>query len=161
LVKGPGTAHAAQAEHLHGLLLPAQFGHHLIPVHLTFLAPRIRLRHERLPMDQANLQFLFPHVLPHGRFGYLDLRLLYPQPVIDAVRCVPLFTRRRQIVLDNRVDEWNRRLQFRSRPLALFPLLRHGISQRFSYHAPVNPQLPRHSLDRSGSELVLPSDRLK
>ena len=32
---------------------------------------------------------------------------------------------------------------------------------QLSYHAPVNPQLPRHSFDRSSSELVLPSDRLR
>src|SRR5438270_11086952 len=52
-VKGSRTSHTAQAEHLHFLLLASQFGIHLIPIHLAFLAPLVGLRHESLPMDQA------------------------------------------------------------------------------------------------------------
>ena len=67
-----------------------------------------------------------------------------------------LLARRRRIDLQNRVDESHRRLQFRHRLVNALPFFRHGVSQRFPHHAPMDRELPRYSFYCSQSELIFP-----
>ena len=71
---------------------------------------------------------------------------------------MPLLPRRPQIALQDRVDERNRRFQFRAHSFDDLPLFGHRIGQCFTHHAPMHAELPRYALDRSYSELILPPD---
>lgn len=132
LVKRSSACHTTQAEYLDLVLFAAQLRRHLIPIHLPLLTARIRLRHESFAMDQSDLHLLRSNILAHRGFGHFDFRLLRTQPIVDAVRSVPLFTRRRQIVFQNRVNERNRRLEFGFWSFALPPFFGNGIGQRAS-----------------------------
>jgi hypothetical protein len=109
-------------------------------------------------VGQADLQLLLPHIRAYRRFCHLDVRLLDQQPVIDPVRRVALLAGLLQVVLENPVDEGNRRRQFRTRSLHPLSFFRHRVGQCLPHHAPVDTELPGHSFYRSHSELILSPD---
>jgi len=61
----------------------------------------------------------------------------------------------------NRIDDRNRRLRFRSRSNGYLPVLRDGAGQRLAHEPPMDSQLPRHPLDRPCAVVLLTPDLLE
>jgi hypothetical protein len=74
---------------------------------------------------------------------------------------VPLLSRGRPICFQNRFDEGLRWFQTRLRSNSNLSFSRNCVSQCFAHHAPMNPQLLRHSLDRSRTVCMLTPDLFK
>ena len=94
-------------------------------------------------------------ILAHRRLGYVDLRVLHPQPPEDPPGRVPLLAMHLAVGFQNRIDQRHRRRQFRFLPFGNLAPPRHGASQRLSHHPPVDPQLPGHPFDRLLAVFVL------
>ena len=79
------------AEHLLRRALTAHVRHGLIPVHLRFLPPHVRLRNTRLRGNPPPRTFLLTHVLPDGRFRDRDASHSFvPQALMNAVHSIAL-----------------------------------------------------------------------
>src|SRR5271166_3581559 len=155
------TGHAAQAEYIGLLSLSADIGVGFIPVHLRFSTPSIGLGNERLAVGQPQCNFPLPNVLPYRRLRERDGRHLRCNPAPDPMGGMPLFSGCDSIALQNRIDEGNRRLQFRSRSNSDFSIPRDRAGQRLAHQPPMNSQLSRHPFDRPRAEVVLPPNLLK
>jgi hypothetical protein len=155
------TRHAPHAEHLELHPFVAEIRHRLVPVDLGFAAPRVALRHERLPPCQAQRRLPLLDVPSHRRLGDLVPRSLLPEPHVDPMRRVPLFPRRLPVRLQDRVDEVDHRLDPGPRALPWHLHGRHRVVQRLAHQPTMHPQLPRDPLDRSDPELIFPSDLLE
>src|ERR1022692_4854250 len=83
---------------------PIQFRHRLKPIHLTFLAPVVALRHEHLPPAESHILLPLLHVSPHGWLRDRMARVLFAQPCPDAVCRVPLLPRRLPVAFQHPVD---------------------------------------------------------
>src|ERR1022692_3040129 len=103
-VKPVARRHTAHREQLQLAQFPIQFGHRLKPIHLTFLAPVVALRHEHFPPAQSHFLFPLPHVSPHGWLRDRMARVLFAQPCPDAVCRVPLLPRRLPVAFQHPVD---------------------------------------------------------
>ena len=70
------TAHAAHSEELQLAHFAAQYGYALKPIHLSFLAQLIALRHEHFPSAKPQLSLPLPHITPHRSFPDGMIRVL-------------------------------------------------------------------------------------
>src|SRR5437660_1701671 len=116
--------HAAQAEQIRLTCLAVELRPALVPIHLPFVAPRVRLCNECLPPYQPHRRLLLAHISPHRRFGHFHFGHLAPHSRPDTVRRVPLLARRFAVAFQNPVDKGNRRHQLRPLPLRYLPLPR-------------------------------------
>ena len=73
----------------------SQFRRRFEPVDLRFLAPRVALRHEYLRAFQTQFALPHRHITAYRRLGDLNPGKLLAQPRPDAMRCMPLLSRRR------------------------------------------------------------------
>ncbi len=154
-MKRSAARHAPQTEDVELAFLPVGLGVGFIPIHLAFAAPGIALRDETFPPRQPHRHFFRAHIFAHRRLGYVDLRVLHPQPPEDPPGRVPLLAVPLAAGLPNRINERDRRRQLRLLPFGNLALTRHGASQRLSHHPPVDPQLPGNPFDRLFAVFVL------
>src|ERR1700741_2458835 len=89
------------------------------------------------------------------------IRQLPPDPLVDPMGGVTLFARRIAVGLQNCVDEWPQRPDYRPLPLDRLAPRRLGAGQRLAHHPAMHAQLGRHPLNRSNAELVFPPDLLE
>jgi hypothetical protein len=66
------------------------------------------------------------------------LRVFFLQSRPDAMRCVPLFTRRLAIRFQDAVDYLSHGIDLRPLPFVLLPLRRDRAGDRLSHHPPVH-----------------------
>jgi hypothetical protein len=152
------TGHAAHAKYVGLLSLSPNIGVRLIPVHLRFLPPSVGLRNECLVLNQFQFNLPLPDITTNRALRHSDFRKLLPYPRPDPVRCVSLLSWRVLVALQNGFDEGFRRFYPWLTPRVDLSLPWNRISQRFPYHAPVDPKLPGHSFDRSHPVVILPSN---
>jgi hypothetical protein len=74
---------------------------------------------------------------------------------------VPLLPGGHPVCFQNRFNEGLRWVQARLRSKRNLPFSRNRLSQCFAHHAPMNPQLLRHPLDRSRTVRMLTPDLFK
>jgi hypothetical protein len=152
------TCHAAHAKYVGLFSLSPDIGESLIPVHLRFFSPNVGLRNKGLVLNQFQFNFPLANITTNRALGDSDFRKLLPYPRPDPVRCVSLLSRRVLVALQNGFDEGLHRFYPRLTPHVDLSLAGNRISQRLPYHTPVDPQLPRHSFDRSHPVVILPSN---
>src|ERR1700684_2536095 len=157
-MEGSSTGHAAHAEHISLLSVSADISRRLIPVHLRFYPPAVRLGDECLVLNEVQLNLPLANITTNRALRHPDFRKLLPNPRPDPVRCVALLSWRLLVALQNCFDEGFRRFYSWLAARVDLSLPRYRISQCFPYHAPVDPKLPGHSFARSHSVVVLPSN---
>jgi hypothetical protein len=137
---------------------PGKVGVGFVPIHLRFLAQGVALRDADLFGSATERAFLPRDVPSDRRFGNRCLRLLPPNPQVNAMCRVPLLARCTLVGLQSRIDELFHRAQLRLRPLGSLAVRRLSIGQRLPHHSTMYSQFPCHCPNRSRSVLVLPPD---
>src|SRR4051794_16648113 len=97
MMKGCTASHAAHAEHIHLGPLSGEIHKGLVPVHLPFDSPFVALRRKRFSMAETQFTLTLQNVLGNSGAANGMLRKLFPEPVIDPLRRMPLLARRLQI----------------------------------------------------------------
>ena len=92
-MKGIAGSHAAHREELQLHNLATQPGHALEPIHLSFLAQLVALRHEFFPAAEPQLPLPHLHIAPHRSFPDGMIRMLAAQAHPDPVSRMPLLAR--------------------------------------------------------------------
>src|SRR3954451_3083267 len=157
-MKRCAASHAAHAEYINLRSFPGNIGKGFIPVDLALDAPTVALRNERLPMCETELPFAPQYVLAHRRAPDGVLRKLFPDAVVDPLRCMPLLPRGLHIRFQYQIDERLDRVQPRSRTWCIRSLRRQSRLDGLPDEPPVNTQLLRYRPDRSASKLILSPD---
>src|SRR3954470_314050 len=125
-MKGRTTSHAAHTEHIHLGPLSGKIDKGFVPIDLPFDSPFIALWHKRFSMAETQFTLTLHDVLGNSGAGNGMLRKLFPEPVIDPLRRMPLLARRLQIRFQYRIDERLNRIQPRSGARSIGPLRWHG-----------------------------------
>src|SRR5262249_17232295 len=111
LMKRRSAPHAAQREELKLDLLSGQFRHGFIPIDLR-LDPRVvSLRNENFAACLAVSQLPELNILTHRALSYRMIGEVSAQPLVDAMRSMPLFPRRLLIIDQNLIDEISHRIE--------------------------------------------------
>src|SRR5205823_9167424 len=116
-VEGGAACHTAHAEYVYFLPVSRKLGIGFVPIHLRFLAKGVALRDADLFGSATERAFLPGDVPSDGRFGNGCLRLLPPNPQVNAMRRMPLLARRTLVRFQSRVDELFHWPQLRLRSL--------------------------------------------
>jgi hypothetical protein len=90
-MEGVARAHATHSEELKLHNFAAQLGHALEPIHLSFLAKLITLRHENFPAAEPQLPLPLLHIAPYRGFPNGTIRMLVAQPHPDPMSSMTLF----------------------------------------------------------------------
>src|SRR5438128_378690 len=86
---------------------------------------------------------------------------VHNQPPPDAMRRVPLFPRRLLVRFQDLLDPRDHRHHLWLLPFRFLPRSWHRTVDRLAYHPPMNPELPRHPLDRPDAVFVLAPNLLE
>ena len=154
-MKRSAARHAPQTEDVDFLLFPVQLGPRLVPVHLAFLRPRVTLRDEDLLAAFALRGLPRPDVLPHRGLCHGMLGLLFPQPVEDPPRRMPLLPVRLLVGRQNRVDEVLHRFDLWLGSLRSLPRRWYRARDRLAHDSPVHAELLCYAFDRPNSMVEL------
>ena len=92
-MKRSPAGHRAHGELPDLAALAADLGDRFVPIDLSFLAPGINLRHERLAHDETHLPLAMTHIPAHARLRHSRFGPLLANPLEDAMRGVPLLAR--------------------------------------------------------------------
>src|SRR5947209_1146225 len=90
MMKGRTACHAVHAEHIHLGPLSGKIHKGLVPIHLPFDSPFVALRYKRFSMAETQFTLTLQDVFGNSGAGNGMLRKLFPEPVIDPLRRMPL-----------------------------------------------------------------------
>ena len=155
------AGHAPYHQRLHLRQLATDPGVRLVPVHLSFIAPRVALRDEHLRMLQAELTLAPSNVPAHRRFAYFVIRVALSQSIPDATRGVTLLAWFVSVGLEDRVDEIPDRAKLRALSWRPLTFRRQRALNRITHHPAVHSELPRYPYYRPNSVFVLPTHLLE
>jgi len=83
------------------------------------------------------------------------------QPLVDAVRSMPLFPRRLLILDQNLIDEISHRIEHGTTSLRHVARRRNGVLKGLSHHPPMNTELPGDASYRADAKLIFTSNLFK
>jgi hypothetical protein len=140
-MEGVARAHAAHREELQLHNFAAQLGHALEPIHLSFLAQFVALRHEDLSSTEPQLALPRLHIAPHRSFPDGMIRMLAAQAHPNPMSRVPLFARRFYVRGQHLVNVFLDRTQPRRFSNYRFSLGRNRVTDRLPHHPSVHAVL--------------------
>jgi hypothetical protein len=108
-MESSSTGHAAHAKYVGFLSLSADIGVSFIPVHLRFLPPGVRLRNERLVLDQSQLNLPLANIATNRGFGDANCWKFLADSRPDPMCRVSLLSGRLLVPLQDGFDEGLRR----------------------------------------------------
>jgi hypothetical protein len=108
-MESSSTGHAPHAKYVGLLSLSADIGVSFIPVHLRFLPPGVRLRNERLVLDQSQLNLPLANIATNRGFGDANGWKFFADSRPDPMRRVSLLSGRILVRLQDCFDEGLRR----------------------------------------------------
>src|SRR5262245_53546412 len=161
LMKRRSAPHTAQREELKLDLLSGQFRHGFIPIDLRLGAGVVSLRNENFAARLAVSQIPELNILAHRALGDRVIGEFSAQPLIDAMRSMPLFTRRLLIIDQNLIDEISHRIEHGTVSLRHFARRRDGVLKGLSHHPPMHAELPGDAGYRADAKLRFTSDLFK
>src|SRR5215510_120185 len=161
LMKRRSAPHTAQREELKLDLLSGQFRHGFIPIDLRLDARVVSLRNENFAARLAVSQIPELNILTHRSLSDRMIGEFSAQPLVDAMRSMPLFTRRLLILDQNLIDEISHRIEHGAVSLRHFARRRDGVLNGLSHHSPMNTELPGDAGYRADAKLVFTSDLFK
>src|SRR5262245_9250865 len=161
LMKHRSAPHTSQREKLKLELLSGQFHHSLIPIDLRLNARVVSLRNENFAVRLAVSQFPELNILTHRALSDRMTGKFIAQPLVDAMRSMPLFTRRLLILDQNLIDEISHRIEHGAVSLRHFARRRDGVLEGLSHHPPMHTELPGDAGYRADTKLIFTSDLFK
>src|SRR5919197_3780581 len=101
------------------------------------------------------------NILTHRALSYSMTGKFTTQPLVDAVRSMPLFTRRLLILDQNLIDEISHRIEHGATSLRHFARRRNGVLNGLTHHPSMHTELPGYAGNGPDAKLIFTSDLFK